>query len=108
MKLVGKIVYSINENLWNQIKSEQKSAGLHIWSDSELNENQILAEQLKYHPMFQDYCTGEICNRLCVKNIAKEADLQAIYNRYLELSCGECGNVRSIDIRLMISSRMKV
>lgn len=83
---------------------------LHIWTDSELNENRIPANQLSGHPMFQNYNTGEITNRLYIKNIAKEvleSDLRAIYERYLEENCGGCGNIRSVDIRLMTSGRMK-
>lgn len=96
-----------NENISNTVK---KPPSLHIWRDSELNENRIPAEQLSGHPMFQNYSTGEICNRLYIKNIAKEVthdDLQSIYNRYLEVNCGGYGNIRSIDIRHMTSGRMK-
>lgn len=82
----------------------------YIWSDLELYENRIPAEQLKGHPMFQNYSVGEISNRLYIKNIAKEVtetDLHAIYDRYLEHNCGGHGNIRSIDIRYMTSGRMK-
>lgn len=94
----------------NNTKTIEKSLGSHIWSDAELNENRIPTEQLRGHPMFQNYDAGEISNRLYIKNIAKEittADLQAIYDRYLEVNCGGYGNVRSIDVRLMTSGRMK-
>lgn len=83
---------------------------LHLWSDSELKANRIPAEQLKVHPMYQSYSPGDISNRLYIKNIAKEvaeSDLHAIYDRYLEMNCDGRGYIRSIDIRLMTSGRMK-
>lgn len=89
---------------------DQKLSSSYILSDAEISENRIPAEQLKEHPLFQSYDAGEITNRLYVKNIAKdvtEADLRAIYERYLEQNCGGHGNVRSLDIRLMTSGRMK-
>lgn len=94
----------------DNLEDDEKRLGSHIWSDSELNENRIPADQLRRHPMFQNYDVGECCNRLYLKNIAKEvttADLKAIYDRYLEVNCGGCGNIRTIDIRLMTSGRMK-
>ncbi|XP_055314182.1 RNA-binding region-containing protein 3 isoform X2 [Sitodiplosis mosellana] len=94
----------------DNLESEKQFKGPHIWSDSELNENRIPTDQLRGHPMFQNYNAGEICNRLYIKNIAKEvtnADLQAVYDRYLEVNCGGHGNIRTIDIRLMTSGRMK-
>lgn len=94
----------------NENTTEKTSATSHIWSDSELAENRIPADQLKVHPMYVNYNAGEISDRLYVKNIAKEvteSDLRAIYNRYLEENRGGNGNVRSIDIRLMTSGRMK-
>lgn len=92
------------------LEAEEKLLGPHVWSDAELNENRIPADQLRGHPMFQNYNAGEICNRLYIKNIAKNVtndDLKAIYDRYLEVNCGGCGNIRSIDIRYMTSGRMK-
>lgn len=82
----------------------------HLWSDSKLNESRIPPDQLKVYPVFQNYAPGEISNRLYVKNIAKdvtEADLRAIFERYLAVNCAGKGNVQSIDIRLMTSGRMK-
>lgn len=82
----------------------------HLWSDSKLNESRIPPDQLKVYPVFQNYTPGEISNRLYVKNIAKdvtEAELRAIYERYLAVNSGGKGNVQSIDIRLMTSGRMK-
>lgn len=82
----------------------------HVWSDLELYENRIPSDQLKMHPMFQNYSTGEISNRLYIKNIAKEVtevDLRAIYDRYLEHNCDGHGNIRSIEIRYMTTGRMK-
>lgn len=81
-----------------------------LWTDAQIKENQIPTDQLKVHPIFHNYFPGEISNRLYVKNIAKEvteADLRAIYDRYLEINCNGRGNIRSIDIRLMTSGRMK-
>ncbi|XP_031634890.1 RNA-binding region-containing protein 3 isoform X2 [Contarinia nasturtii] len=94
----------------NRIEMEVKPIESHIWTDSELNENRIPVDQLNGHPMFKNYNAGEISNRLYIKNIAKEvleSDLRAIYGRYLEENCGGCGNIRSIDIKLMTSGRMK-
>lgn len=94
----------------DNLEDNDERIGPHIWSDSELNENRIPADQLRGHPMFQNYNAGECCNRLYIKNIAKEvttADLQAIYDRYLEANCGGHGSIRSVDIRLMTSGRMK-
>lgn len=82
----------------------------HIWTDSELTENRIPSDQLKGHPMFQNYNPGEISNRLYIKNIAKEVteiDLRSIYNRYLEENCDGHGNIRTIEIRHMTTGRMK-
>lgn len=76
----------------------------------EIDENRIPADQLKTHPMFQNYNPGTISNCLYIKNIAKEVtedDLRAIYNRYLEVNCNGAGNIRSIDIRLMTTGRMR-
>lgn len=94
----------------NQHTTEHTTVTSHIWSESELAENRIPFDQLKVHPMYINYKMGEISNRLYVKNIAKEVtetDLRAIYNRYLEENYGGNGNVRSIDVRLMTSGRMK-
>lgn len=81
-----------------------------ILSDADLHENRIPDEQLKQHPMFHNYSAGTISNRLYIKNIGKDVsadDLHAIYDRYLESNCGGDGAIRSIDIRLMTSGRMK-
>lgn len=83
---------------------------IRILTDAELSENRIPSNQLKNHPLFQNYDTGLVSNRLYIKNLAKdvtENDLRAIYHRYLEENCGGTGNVRSIDIRLMTTGRMK-
>lgn len=75
-----------------------------------IEENRIPADQLKSHPLFQNYIAGPISNCLYIKNIAKEVtedDLRAIYNRYLEKNCNGKGNIRSIDIRLMTTGRMR-
>lgn len=83
---------------------------MNILTKTEINENRIPADQLKSHPMYQNYNPGDISNCLYIKNIAKEVtedDLRAIYNRYLEKNCGGVGNIRSIDIRLMTSGRMR-
>lgn len=94
----------------SEIDDGKSSVTHHIWSKSDLCENRIPVEQLKMHPLFQNYCPGEISNRLYIKNIAKEVtevDLRAIYDRYLEMNSGGSGNIRSIDIRLMTGGRMK-
>lgn len=81
-----------------------------ILSDAQIQENRIPDDQLKTHPLFQNYDCGTITNRLYIKNVAKEVtedDLKAIYHRYLEKNYNGVGNVRSIDIRLMQSGRMK-
>lgn len=81
-----------------------------ILTDAQIRENRIPDNQLKTHPLFQNYEPGEITNRLYIKNIAKdvtETDLASIYRRYLEENCNGVGNVRSIDIRLMQTGRMK-
>lgn len=81
-----------------------------IWTDAQIQENRIPDDQLKTHPLFQNYVPGAITNRLYIKNIAKEVtedDLRAIYHRYLEENSNGIGNVRSIDIRLMQTGRMK-
>lgn len=83
---------------------------IQLLNTAELNENRIPNDQLKTHPLFQNYDPGEITNRLYIKNIAKdvtEDDLKAIYYRYLEQNCGGIGNIRSIDVRLMKAGRMK-
>lgn len=81
-----------------------------ILSDAELQENRIPSEQLQQHPLFQNYSAGAISNRLYIKNIGKDVtvdDLHAIYDRYLETNCNGDGAIRSIDVRLMTSGRMK-
>lgn len=82
-----------------------------VLSDAELNENRIPADQLETHPLFRNYEAGIPSNKLYIKNIAKEVtegDLRTIYNRYLEENFGEgSGNIRTVDIRLMTSGRMK-
>lgn len=81
-----------------------------ILTDAQIKENRIPDDQLKAHPLFQNYEPGVITNRLYIKNIAKEVtedDLKAIFHRYLEENCNGVGNVRSIDIRLMQTGRMK-
>lgn len=81
-----------------------------ILTDAQINENRIPVDQLKTHPLFQNYVAGAVTNRLYIKNIAKEVteeDLKAIYHRYLERNSNGVGNVRSIDIRLMQTGRMK-
>lgn len=81
-----------------------------IWTDAQIQENRIPDDQLRTHPLFQNYVPGAITNRLYIKNIAKEVteeDLKAIYHRYLEENSNGVGNVRSIDIRLMQTGRMK-
>lgn len=81
-----------------------------LLTDAQIRENRIPADQLTTHPLFQNYEAGAVTNRLYIKNIAKdvtEQDLRAIYCRYLEDNCNGVGNVRSIDIRLMQTGRMK-
>lgn len=81
-----------------------------LLTDAQIQENRMPDEQLKMYSLFQNYEPGEITNRLYIKNIAKEVtenDLKAIYERYLEENCNGLGNVRSIDVRLMQSGRMK-
>lgn len=81
-----------------------------ILSDADLQENRIPSDQLKVHPLFLNYTAGDISNRLYIKNIAKdvtENDLRVIYERYLETNCNGDGAIRSIDIRLMSTGRMK-
>lgn len=81
-----------------------------ILTDAQIKENRIPDDQLKAHPLFENYDPGAITNRLYIKNIAKEVtedDLKAIFHRYLEENCNGTGNVRSIDIRLMQTGRMK-
>lgn len=83
---------------------------IRILTSAELNENRLPKDQLETHPLFQNYESGEITNRLYIKNIAKEVtedDLKAIYYRYLEKNCDGIGNIGSIDIRLMKTGRMK-
>lgn len=87
-----------------------ESATNAILTDDQIRENRVPDDQLKTHPLFQGYEPGEVTNRLYIKNIAKEVtedDLRAIYHRYLEQNCNGVGNVRSIDIRLMQTGRMK-
>lgn len=79
-------------------------------SNAEIEENRIPRDQLKTHPLFEHYSSGSISNRLYIKNVAKdvsEIELHAIYDRYLEENCGGCGGIRSVEIRLMTSGRMK-
>lgn len=87
-----------------------ESATSAILTDDQIRENRVPDDQLKTHPLFQGYEPGAVTNRLYIKNIAKEVtedDLRAIYHRYLEQNCNGVGNVRSIDIRLMQTGRMK-
>lgn len=89
---------------------EQPKNQSDVMSDTEIHENRIPNEQLQEHPLFQNYNAGMISNRLYIKNIAKdvtELDLRRIYERYLESNCNGHGNIRSIDIRLMTTGRMK-
>lgn len=81
-----------------------------VLSDAELNENRIPADQLETHPLFRSYEAGMPSNKLYIKNIAKEVtedDLKAVFNRYLVENCDGLGNIRTVDIRLMTSGRMK-
>lgn len=96
----------------NSVKkaSQSTTESTYLWSESKLNENRIPPDQLKVYPMFQNYATGDISNRLYLKNIARdvtEADLRAIYERYLAENCDGQGGIQTIDIRLMTSGRMK-
>lgn len=98
-----------NQHIENKTQNFEPSICKTI-SNAEINENRIPSNQLKEHPLYQNYNAGTITNRLYIKNIAKdvtEDDLKAIYSRYLEGNCGGQGNIRSIDIRLMTSGRMK-
>lgn len=106
MKMNEEITVEQTENSMAKSGSNES----YLWTDSQMKENQIPIDQLKVHPIFQNYLPGEISNRLYIKNIAKdvtEADLRAIYDRYLEMNCNGQGNIRSIHIRLMTSGRMK-
>lgn len=88
---------------------EENSSNVDILTDAEIIEHKIPDNQLNNLPVFINYRSGEPSNRLYIKNIAKdvtENDLRSIYHRYLETYSG-CGNVRSIDIRLMQTGRMK-
>lgn len=90
--------------------TEVEQESTNIITKTEIDENRIPAGQLKTHPMFQNYNPGAISNCLYIKNIAKEVtedDLRAIYNRYLEENCNGEGNIRSIDVRLMQTGRMR-
>lgn len=81
-----------------------------ILSNAEIEENRIPSDQLKTHPLFEHYSPGSISNRLYIKNLAKdvsEIDLHAIYDRYLEENCSGRGGIRSVEIRLMTTGRMK-
>lgn len=81
-----------------------------IMTDAELNENRIPVEQLKTHPLFQNYSPGSPSNKLYIKNIAKEVteeDLKALYSKYLDEFSAEKGNIQTVDIRLMTTGRMK-
>lgn len=86
------------------------SLGPQLISDAELLENRIPPDQLLTHPLFQNYDAGSPSNKLYIKNIAKEVtddDLKSVFHRYLNENFADGSNVRTIDIRLMTTGRMK-
>lgn len=87
-------------------------------TQEEIFANRMSLEQLKTHPMFQNYEPGKRSNKLYIKNLAKsvtETDLQNIYQRYVKNTFAkeiETENYNSITgsplhVRLMRTGRMK-
>lgn len=85
-------------------------AAIAIMPEEQLKENRIPSDKLPSHPLFQNYSSGDISNKLYIKNIAKEVtedDLKSVYHRYLKKHADKESNVHTIDIRLMATGRMK-
>lgn len=85
-----------------------EDAEIRVWTDSDLLERRLPPEQLRV--FLADQQPGEPSNRLYLKNLAKnvtEDDLKRIYWRYSEANCNGIGRIRSVDIRLMQTGRMK-
>lgn len=101
----------IAENVPTELPHQSTpSLEVQLIPDAEVNENRIPADQLRTHPLFQNYSAGTPSNKLYIKNIAKEVtldDLKSIFYRYLDEKCAENNQVRAIDIRLMTTGRMK-
>lgn len=74
-------------------------------TDAEIKANRLPSDQMKTHPLFQNYNPGQPSNKLYIKNLAKsvtEDDLRQIYLRYVNTD-----DSKHIDIRLMKTGRMK-
>lgn len=109
----------INHTSTKSIPSTEQSDQVECLIDVQLEDlqsNKIPLNQLRTHPLFQNYLSGKRSNKLYIKNLAKtvtEADLQKIYGRYgksnsnvkVNESLSETNHF--LDIRLMRTGRMK-